>query len=115
MSPNSEEDSLTGAGEWVAACTLDALKPEETFRFDHGGRTFVIARSPEGECFAMDGHCSHEKVHLADGIIDGYIIECPKHFGAFDYRTGEARVLPACVDLRSYEVKVEGNTVFVKI
>ncbi|MCA6120006.1 Rieske 2Fe-2S domain-containing protein [Bradyrhizobium sp. WSM 1738] len=106
---------MTTAGEWVAACALDALESEETLRFDHEGRTFVITRSPEGDYFAIDGHCSHEKVHLADGVVDGYIIECPKHFGTFDYRTGESQAPPACIDLRSYEVKVEGNTVFIKI
>lgn len=102
-------------GQWVAACKGDDLGPEEAFRFDHEGRTFVIVRSPEGAYFAMDGHCSHEKVHLAGGIVDGHIIECPKHFGIFDYRSGEARGLPACIDLRNYEVKVENGTVFIRI
>lgn len=102
-------------GEWVAACAVDAVMPEEVLRFDHSGRTFVIIRSPEGDYFAIDGHCSHEKVHLAGGIVDGGIIECPKHFGTFDYRTGESRALPACVDLRSYEVKLDGDTVFIRI
>ncbi|WP_275200324.1 MocE family 2Fe-2S type ferredoxin [Bradyrhizobium sp. CSA207] len=102
-------------GQWVAACASDALEQEEAFRFDHEGRTFVIVRSPEGEYFAIDGHCSHEKVHLAGGIVDGHIIECPKHFGAFDYRSGEARRLPACIDLRSYDVKVESGMVFIRL
>lgn len=106
---------MTATGEWVAACAADAIEPEEALRLDHGGRTFVVVRSPEGAFFAIDGHCSHEKVHLADGIVDGHIIECPKHFGTFDYRTGESRALPACIDLRSYEVKLDGDTVFVKI
>ncbi|MBX5101301.1 Rieske 2Fe-2S domain-containing protein [Rhizobium lentis] len=106
---------MTVQGEWVAACKTAALKPEEALRLDHRGRTFVVICSPEGEYFAIDGHCSHEKVHLADGIVDGDIIECPKHFGTFDYRTGESRALPACVDLRAYEVKLDGDTVFVKI
>ncbi|MCK1756712.1 Rieske 2Fe-2S domain-containing protein [Bradyrhizobium sp. 137] len=99
----------------MAACATDALEREEALRFDHGGRTFVVIRAPEGDYFAIDGHCSHEKVHLAGGIVDGHIIECPKHFGNFDYRSGEARALPACIDLRSYEVKVEGGTVFIKL
>lgn len=99
----------------MVACVHDSLKPEEAFRFDHKGRSFVVVRSPEGGYFAIDGHCSHEKVHLADGIVDGHIIECPKHFGSFDYRTGEARTLPACIDLRSYEVKLESGIVFIKI
>jgi 3-phenylpropionate/trans-cinnamate dioxygenase ferredoxin component len=102
-------------GEWVTACAVDALEPEEAIRVDHQGRTFVVVCSPEGEFFAIDGHCSHEKVHLCDGIVDGDIIECPKHFGTFDYRTGESRALPACIDLQWYDVKVEGSTIFIKI
>jgi 3-phenylpropionate/trans-cinnamate dioxygenase ferredoxin subunit len=106
---------MTAAGEWVAACAADAVEPEEALRWDHGGKTFVIVRSLEGDYFALDGHCTHEKIHLADGIVDGNIIECPKHFGTFDYRAGESRVLPACIDLRRYEVKLEDATVYVKV
>lgn len=106
---------MTATGEWIAACAIDAIEPEEALRWDHAGRTFAIVRSADGEYFAIDGFCTHEKVHLAGGIVDGNIIECPKHFGAFDYRTGEARALPACVDLRAYEVKLDGDTVFIKI
>ncbi|RWO77405.1 Rieske 2Fe-2S domain-containing protein [Mesorhizobium sp.] len=101
--------------EWIEVCAIDALEPEEALRFDHGGRTFAIVRSASGDYFAIDGHCSHEKVHLADGIVDGNIIECPKHFGTFDYRTGEARSLPACIDLRRYELKVRSDGVFIKV
>ncbi|PBB39976.1 Rieske family ferredoxin [Mesorhizobium sp. WSM3866] len=100
---------------WIEVCALEALAPEEAMRFEHEGRSFAVIRSPDGNYFAIDGHCSHEKVHLADGIVDGNIIECPKHFGAFDYRTGEARALPACIDIRSYELKVESNVVLIKI
>jgi 3-phenylpropionate/trans-cinnamate dioxygenase ferredoxin subunit len=106
---------LNNTGEWVAVCAADALEPEQALRFDHEGRTFVIVRSPEREYFVMDGHCSHEKIHLAGGIVDGHIIECPKHLGTFDYRTGEARALPACIDLSSYEIKLEGNIVFANL
>lgn len=38
-----------------------------------------------------DGLCTLEKVHLSDGLVMEYKIECPKHNGVFDYRTGDAR------------------------
>ena len=44
----------------------------------------------------------------------GTIIECPKHNGRFDIRTGEAKGAPVCVDLQTYPVKVEGGRVFVR-
>lgn len=102
------------AGEkWVVACRVEQVPLDDVVRFDHQARTFVVIHSADGEFFAMDGHCSHEKIHLADGLVDGNIIECPRHAGTFDYRTGESRQLPACVDLRTYRVKVENGEVFV--
>ena len=54
-------------------------------RFDHGGRTFAIYRARGRRYFATDGLCTHEQVHLADGLVMDNIIECPKHNGRFDY------------------------------
>ena len=42
-----------------------------------------------------------------------HVIECPKHNGRFNYKTGEAKGAPVCVDLKTYPVKVEGGTVFI--
>jgi 3-phenylpropionate/trans-cinnamate dioxygenase ferredoxin subunit len=43
------------------------------------------------------------------------IIECPKHNGRFNYKTGEAKGAPVCVNLNTYPVKVENGTVFILI
>ncbi len=107
------DGSATGTSLWVVACRTDQIEPEDVRRFDFDGRAFVVIRSPEGDFYAMDGHCSHEKIHLADGLVDGGIIECPRHLGTFDYRTGEARNLPACVDLRTYPVCIENGDVMI--
>ena len=45
----------------------------------------------------------------------GNLIECPKHNGQFDYRTGEAMRAPVCVNLKTYPVKVEGGKVFIDL
>ena len=45
----------------------------------------------------------------------GHTVECPKHNGRFDYRTGEPTRVPARVALTTYPVKVEGGRVFVAI
>lgn len=98
-------------GEWITACKIDDVPLEDVIRFDFGSRTFVVIRSADGAFFAMDGHCSHEKIHLSGGLVDGGIIECPRHFGTFDYRTGESRKLPACVDLQTYPVRLVDDEV----
>ncbi len=100
---------------WVDACARDDIEEEDLIRFDHGGKTFVIYRSPDSEFFCTDGLCTHEHVHLEDGLVQEYEIECPKHNATFDYRSGEALRAPACVDLNTYSVKVEGDRVMIEI
>ena len=74
--------------DWVVACGADDVDEEDVIRFDHAGRTFAIYRSPDDEYFATDGLCTHEKVHLSGGLVMDDIIECPKHNGRFNYKTG---------------------------
>lgn len=100
---------------WIDACATDEIDEEDVMRFDHGGRTFAIYHSPDGEFFCTDGLCTHENVHLAGGLVMDYVIECPKHNGQFDYRTGEAKRAPVCVNLRTYAVRVDGGRVMVDL
>ena len=100
---------------WVRACATDDIENEDLIRFDHGDRTFAIYRSPQDTFHCTDGLCTHEQVHLADGLVIDHIIECPKHNGQFDYRTGEAKRTPACVNLAIYPVKVEDGQVYVDL
>ncbi len=100
---------------WIDAIPTDEIETEDVMRWDHGGRTYAIYRSPHDEFYATDGLCSHEHVHLAGGLVMDYLIECPKHNGQFDYRTGEAKRAPVCVNLKTYRVKVEGDRVFVEV
>jgi 3-phenylpropionate/trans-cinnamate dioxygenase ferredoxin component len=101
--------------EWVKACAADEIEPEDVIRFDHNGRTFAVYRTNANQFFATDGLCTHANVHLADGFVMGNTIECPKHNGQFDFTTGRATRTPACVDLKTYTVKVEDGHIFVRI
>ena len=101
--------------EWVEACGVEDVDEEDVIRFDHGGRTFAIFRSPDDEFFATEGLCTHEKVHLSGGLVMDDIIECPKHNGRFNYKTGAAKGAPVCVNLKTYPVKVEAGTVYIHI
>ena len=101
--------------DWVEACAVDDVEEEDVIRFDHGGWTFAVYRSPDDEFFATDGYCTHEKAHLADGLVMDDIIECPKHNGRFNYKTGAAKGAPVCVNLVTYPVKIEAGKVMIQI
>ena len=101
--------------DWVDVCATQDIDAEDVRRFDHAGKTYAIYRTSENSYFATDGLCSHEKVHLADGLVMGHIIECPKHNGRFDYTTGAAKGAPVCVDLTTYPAKVADGRVKLNI
>ena len=101
--------------QWVPACAVDDVDEEDVIRFDHAGQTFAIYHSPEGQFYATEGMCTHEHTCLADGLVMGDIIECPKHNGRFNYKTGKAKGAPVIVDLRTFATKVEGDTVLIDI
>lgn len=100
---------------WVRVCAADEIGEEDVRRFDHGDRSFAIYRSAKDEYFATDGFCTHERTHLADGLVMDYEIECPKHNGVFDYRTGKAKGAPVCIDLKTYPVRVDSGSILIDI
>ena len=99
----------------IDACATEDIDLEDVMRFDHGGQTYAIYRSPEDEFFCTDGLCTHEKVHLAGGLVMDHMIECPKHNGQFDYRTGAAKRAPVCVALRTYPARAEAGRVLLEL
>jgi 3-phenylpropionate/trans-cinnamate dioxygenase ferredoxin subunit len=67
----------------------------------------------EGEYFAFADVCTHDDGPVAEGELDEYQIECPRHGARFDVRTGRALSLPAVVPIPVYAVEVDGDTVKV--
>ena len=87
---------------------------EDLIRFDHANSTYCIYKLEDG-FYATDGICTHEAVHLEDGLVMDGEIECPMHQGIFDIKTGKAKSPPACVDLKTYPVKSEEGNIFIQI
>ena len=99
---------------WVRACAVDDVDREDVIGFEHGGCEYAVFCSPTGEFFATDGWCTHEKALLADGLVMDHVIECPKHNGRFDYRTGEGLRAPIRVALRTYPTRVIDGVVQIQ-
>ncbi len=100
--------------QWTAVCPLDDIDDEDGRRFDHAGRTYAVYRAGD-RVYATDGLCTHEQVHLCDGLVMDHVIECPKHNGRFDIRDGRALSAPACVNLKTYPAKLEGARIWIEV
>lgn len=76
----------------------------------------VMIANIGGEFFAVDDTCTHAQCSLGgEGFLDGNTITCGCHGGQFDITTGKVLALPPTVDLATYETKVEGNDLLIKV
>ncbi len=65
--------------------------------------------------YAVDDTCTHVGGPLSEGELEGTKVTCPWHGAMFDVKTGGVHGPPASDDIRSYEVKIEGEDVLVKV
>jgi nitrite reductase/ring-hydroxylating ferredoxin subunit len=74
----------------------------------------VLLANVNGAFYALRDFCGHRGAPLSKGKLAGHVIECPLHFACFDVRTGKLLSGPTAADVPAYEVRVEGDTVYVK-
>jgi 3-phenylpropionate/trans-cinnamate dioxygenase ferredoxin subunit len=67
-----------------------------------------------GAYYAMDDVCTHDGGPLAEGTLEGHVIECPRHGARFDVRTGAVLALPAISPVPTYPVRVQGEDIQVE-
>lgn len=106
---------MSNEENWVKACKADSIPKEDVSRWDHGGRSFALFRTAEDEYYATDDICTHEYAHISDGFLEGTTVECPRHAGCFDIRTGDALNPPVCVNLKTFPVKIIDGVIYVRV
>lgn len=67
-----------------------------------------------GQFYCIEDVCTHDGGPVAEGALDGFEIECPRHGALFDIRDGSALTMPAVVPLPTYQVKVIGDDIFIE-
>ena len=99
---------------WIAAAPAASVQEGEVKGVRLGEHHVALYRI-DGNFFATDGICTHQRVLLCDGFLESGEIECPLHQGRFDVRSGKALCAPLTVDLKTYPVRVDNDTVYVSL
>ncbi|MBI3302594.1 MAG: Rieske 2Fe-2S domain-containing protein [Deltaproteobacteria bacterium] len=79
-----------------------------------GGRRVAIFHIGE-RIFAIDNVCTHNRMRLADGPVQGTVVTCRTHGSRFNLETGVAIRGPARKPVWTYPVHVIGETVEVEV
>lgn len=98
----------------VRVCAQSDVAPETVQAFDVADRRLAVFNIG-GKIYVTDDECTHASASLADGILEGDVIECAVHLGAFHVPTGEATAPPCSVALRTYRVVLQGDGVFADL
>jgi len=104
---------LTNEEDFVKIASLNDIQPVQMKIFQFSGEEVCVVNI-DGKYYAINNKCTHEGGPLADGKLEGYEVECPWHGSKFDVRTGEVTNPPASEPEPTYEVKVDGNNIFVR-
>lgn len=100
---------------WIEVCAAADLGSADVIRFDHGKKTYALYRDEDGKLYATDGICTHGNTHLADGLVKGKIVECPKHNGRFNLADGSPARPPICRGLATYPIEERRGRLWLNV
>ena len=99
---------------WVKVAVRDGCPPGNLLNVAVGELRIVLA-NVNGDIYALEDRCSHQEFPLSDGELEGAELECIYHGATFDVCTGKATQLPATQPVKTYEVDVRGDEIYVQI
>jgi 3-phenylpropionate/trans-cinnamate dioxygenase ferredoxin component len=99
---------------WVTVAKNGFLEPGELMYVEVDDEPVCLINL-DGELYALNDVCTHEEASLSDGTIDGDLIECPLHGGAFDIRTGAAAAMPVVVATEKYDIRIVDDEVQISV
>lgn len=101
-------------GKVIVAKASD-VKPGSLYKAAVDGKD-ILVMNLEGEYFAMDDTCTHAGASLSEGKLDGNIVTCGWHGAQFDCKSGKLEKFPAKINnLKSYNVSIESDNIFVEV
>ena len=102
------------AEQLVKVATRNEISPGRMKLVEAGSVELAVC-NVDGEFYAVHDQCTHETFPLTEGSLDGHVLTCTLHGAQFDVRTGEVLQAPAYEPVRTYEVVVKGEDIFVVV
>lgn len=98
----------------IRLCATSEVASGSVIRVESGDLTLAVY-NVEGVYYVTDDHCTHGTGSLSEGLLEGHIIECDFHHGAFDVRTGVVVAPPCMIPIKTYKAIVENGEVLIEV
>ena len=102
--------------EWIKVCDKDSLSNGDLMGFDYKDKELLITKV-QHEIYATDRICTHQYADLSSGFLneEEKTVTCPLHLSVFKLANGIPQNLPAELPLKTYDVKVESDGIYILI
>ena len=100
--------------DFVRVASASDIADGEMRQVEADGTAVLLSRVG-GQFHACTAFCTHYGAPLATGVLEGTTVFCPWHHAAFDVTSGALCEPPALDALRSFEVRLDGDDVFVRV
>ena len=100
--------------KWVKACSIDKVTSGKLYGFHHNDKQILLANRA-GKIYATDLTCTHAEADLSNGMLSEEGVRCPLHLSVFNLETGIPQNPPAEKPLRTYNVKIDQNEIYVEV
>lgn len=103
---------MTSTGTLIPLCAMGDVPEGTAFKVEAPGYELAVFNLG-GKFFVIDDACTHGPGLLSEGEIDGDIVECNFHNGAFNIITGEVVAAPCMIPVRTYKVVMADEQIFI--
>ena len=100
--------------QWIKACSIEQIKEGQLFGFQNDEKKILLANQ-KGKIFATDLICTHAEADLSTGFLSEEGVRCPLHLSVFNLQDGKPQNLPAENPLKTYNVKIDQNEIYVEV
>lgn len=92
----------------IALCRPEEVNAGTAIKVEKEGLTLAVFNL-DGEFHVIDDACTHGPGSLSEGCIEGDVVECDFHNGAFNIRTGEVVTPPCMIPIKTYRTVVDSD------
>lgn len=114
-------------GDFIEVTKKVDVKDGTMKKVSAGGKDYLVAQTA-GKFYCTDLRCPHMGGDLSKGVLNGTVIECPVHHSRFELSDGSVvrwlgpglasgilGKLKGPTPLKAYEVKIEGDNIYIKV
>lgn len=99
---------------WVKVCSRGDLRDDEILSIDVDDKQLMLILQ-NNIIYALDRICTHMDADLSTGFLGEGHVTCPLHLSSFRLDDGMALNPPADKPLKRYNVKIDGEDIYVQV